>query len=53
MKVLKLAAYYAPERISSSHLTADMEDAYVEAGIVTEVYAPTPTRGITDEERAT
>lgn len=53
MKVLKLAPYYAPERISSSHLTADMENAYVEAGIVSEIYAPTPTRGISDEEYKT
>ncbi len=52
MKVLKLASYYAPERISSSHLSADLEDAYVEAGIVSEIYAPTPTRGVSDEERA-
>lgn len=51
MKVLKLAPYYAPERISSSHLTADMEDAYVEAGIISEIYAPTPTRGVSEEER--
>lgn len=51
MKVLKLAPYYAPERISSSHLTVDMENAYVEAGIVLEIYAPTPTRGISQEER--
>jgi len=51
MKVLKLAPYYAPERISSSHLTADMEDAYVEAGIISEIYAPTPTRGVSAEER--
>lgn len=53
MKVLKLAPYYAPERISSSHLSADMEDAYVEAGIVSEIYAPTPTRGVSAEERKT
>ncbi|MBE6807670.1 MAG: glycosyltransferase family 4 protein [Ruminococcaceae bacterium] len=51
MKVLKLAPYYAPERISSSHLTEDMEKAYVEAGIVSEIYAPTPTRGVSKEER--
>lgn len=53
MKVLKLSAYYAPERISSSHLTVDMEEAYLKAGITTEVYAPTPTRGVTKEERNT
>ncbi len=51
MKVLKLSSYYAPERISSSHLTVDMEEAYIKAGITTEVYAPTPTRGVTKEER--
>lgn len=53
MKVLKLACYYAPERISSSHLTVDMEEAYVKAGIVSEIYAPTPTRGVSEEERKT
>ncbi len=51
MKVLKLAPYYAPERISSSHLSADMEEAYLKAGIVSEIYAPTPTRGVSKEER--
>lgn len=51
MKILKLPAYCDPERISSSHLTRDMEEAFVNAGIETEVYCPTPTRGITDEVR--
>lgn len=51
MKVLKLAPYCAPERISSSHLTADMEEAYVKTGIISEIYAPTPTRGVSKEER--
>lgn len=51
MKILKLPAYCYPERISSSHLTQDMEDALVEAGIETEVYCPTPTRGVTPEVR--
>ncbi len=51
MKILKLSPYYAPERISSSHLTEDLEQAYVSAGIEIENYCPTPTRGITAEER--
>lgn len=51
MKLLKLSPYYAPERISSSHLTEDLEQAYVSAGIEIENYCPTPTRGITAEER--
>ncbi len=50
MKILKLSPYYAPERISSSHLSADLEEAYQDAGFITEIYCPTPTRGITDEE---
>lgn len=50
MKILRLPAYYFPERISSSHLTKDLEKAYVESGFEVEVYAPVPTRGISDEE---
>ncbi len=51
MKLLKLSPYYAPERTSSSHLTQDLEQAYVDAGFETEVYCPTPTRGVTSEMR--
>lgn len=51
MKILKLSPYYAPERISSSHLSQDLEEAYIAAGFETEVYCPTPTRGITAEVR--
>ena len=51
MKILKLPAYYAPENISSSHLTGDLEVAYINAGYEIEVYAPTPTRGVSDEVR--
>ena len=51
MKVLKLPAYYAPENISSSHLTQDLEAAYIAVGYEIEVYAPTPTRGVSDEVR--
>ena len=50
MKMLRLSPYYAPERISSTHLTDDLEAAYAEAGFFTEIYVPTPTRGITKEE---
>ena len=51
MKVLKLSPYYAPEQISSSHLTEDLTQAYIRAGIVVENYVPTPTRGISQEVR--
>ena len=52
MKILKLPPYYAPEQISSSHLTNDLEQAYVEAGYELEIYCPTPTRGVSEEVRS-
>jgi glycosyltransferase involved in cell wall biosynthesis len=51
LKILKLAPYYDPEQISSSHLTKDLEEAYVNAGFEIEIYAPMPTRGVTNEIR--
>ena len=51
MKILKLSPYYYPERISSSHLSDDLEEALVKMGNDIEIYAPTPTRGISDEIR--
>ena len=48
MNILKLPPYYYPEVISSSHLTKDLEEAYSQAGFNSIVFAPTPTRGITD-----
>ena len=50
MKILKLSPYYYPEQISSTHLTADLDRALEKAGIQTEVYAPIPCRGITEEQ---
>lgn len=50
MKMLRLSPYYAPERISSTHLTDDIEAAYAKEGFLTEIYVPTPTRGVSDEE---
>ena len=51
MKLLKLSPYYAPEQISSTHLTKDLEQAYADAGFITEIYAPSPTRGVTAQVR--
>ena len=51
MKILKIPSYYEPERISSSHLTEDLERAYVAAGHTMEIIVPTPTRGVSDEIR--
>ena len=52
MKILRLAPYFTPEQISSTHLTNDLEQALCAAGFYTEVYCPTPTRGISSEVRA-
>ncbi len=49
MNILKLSHYYFPEKISSSHLSEDLEDAYINAGYTLTVLAPTPTRGISEE----
>jgi glycosyltransferase involved in cell wall biosynthesis len=46
LKILKLSSYYEPEQISSSHLSRDLEEAYIDAGFEIEIYAPTPTRGV-------
>ena len=51
MNILKFSSYFFPERISSSRLTADSYKAYKQSGFIAHVYAPTPTRGISAEER--
>jgi hypothetical protein len=51
MKMLKMSSYFYPENTASSHLTKNLDEAYKEAGIVTEVFVPTPTRGISKEVR--
>ena len=51
MKLIKLSSYYAPENISSSHLSRDLEDAYLAADMTIEVHCPTPTRGVSAQVR--
>lgn len=51
MKILKLSPYYNPERVSNSHLSEDLEEAYVKNGFDVEIYTPVPTRGISKEIR--
>ncbi len=51
MKVLKLSSYFYPEQVSSSHLSNDLYEAYKRVGIETEIYSPTPSRGITNDVR--
>lgn len=49
MKILKLSSYYYPEKISSSHLTEDIEEESIKAGYEIVVICPRPTRGISNE----
>ena len=51
IELLKLPPYCYPERISSSHLIEDLNEALADAGIHTTVIAPTPCRGIDEETR--
>jgi glycosyltransferase involved in cell wall biosynthesis len=51
MHILKLSTYYDPELTAGSHLSKDLEEAYISAGYRITVIAPTPSRGIDDETR--
>lgn len=46
IKMLLLPPYFFPEQTASTHLDQDRYWAYKDAGISTEVYAATPTRGV-------
>ncbi len=51
MRILRLPSYCYPERVASSHLGDSLNDAYKKEGIISVVYAPTPSRGIDKETR--
>lgn len=51
MKILQLPAYCEPEKVASSSLSSALRKAYIDAGFNIEIYAPTPTRGISQEVR--
>ena len=51
MKILFLPAYYFPETAASSYLGDNIREALCKEKISIELYAPTPTRGISAEER--
>ena len=51
MKILKLPAYYDPEKTASAHLVKDIEDVYIAEGFEFDIYVSTPTRGVSDELR--
>ena len=51
MKVLFLESYFKPEKTSGAHLAEDVRQALVDAGHTIQIYAPTPSRGVSDEVR--
>ena len=51
MRVLFLSSYYKPDKTSSAHFGEDLRQALAAAGHTMELYAPTPTRGVSAEVR--
>lgn len=51
MKLLRLCAYFAPEKTASSHFYDDAYKAYSKAKIDCVCITPEPSRGISDEVR--
>jgi len=51
MNLLFLDAYYEPETIAYTHLENDLIVELIADGHIVHVICPTPTRGVTDEER--
>ena len=53
MNILNLAAYFLPERVSSTDLDLSILEGFAKAGFFTKVLTPMPTRGIDDATRKT
>lgn len=51
IKVLAPQAYCKPEQMASSHLWNHLDEAFAKAGLYHVIYAPTPTRGVSDDIR--
>lgn len=51
MKILYLSAYSPPERVASTYLGDNRNEAFAKAGYRMECYTPTPSRGISEEIR--
>ena len=49
-KILKLSAYYEPEKFAELHLEKDLFNTLSENDFQIEMYVSTPTRGVTQEE---
>ena len=51
MKILFLDAYHEPETIAYTHLEKDLIEGLIGDGHRIHIICPTPTRGISDEDR--
>lgn len=51
MKLIYLVQYFSPEKASGLQLVEDLLEGFSKQGWKTDVFTPTPTRGVTDEER--
>lgn len=51
MKCIYLVQYFPPEKSSGSNLVEDLLEGFAMHGWKTDVYTPTPTRGVTNEQR--
>ena len=52
MKILLLPPYFTPEQMASTHLDEHRYQAFADEGYNMLLYTPSPTRGVSDEQRA-
>ena len=51
MKIVRFQSYWYPEIVASSHLLDDLFCEFGKHGIVTELFVPSPTRGVDEQTR--
>lgn len=51
MKIIAPYAYFSPEKAASSYLWDNIHERFAQEGFDCIIYAPTPTRGVSDEVR--
>ena len=51
MHLIYLVQYFRPEKASGGDMVVDLLDGFAAHGWRTDVFTPTPTRNVTEEER--
>ena len=51
MRGLIYSAYYEPEIAASLYLSTNLYEDLAKSGVMVSLYVPTPTRGVTEDER--